>query len=248
MNTKRILLAFNVLLMAALACNMPSAAGPLQSDPGTGNSGPGSSNPVVTETPSLTPTVTLTPTSSAPQVTVTSATNCRTGPSTAYDLIYTMQPGQVATLVGKYTPLNYWIINMPAGGTCWLWGQYAVVTGSAASLPDFAPPATPTPSVPADPSSFKVHINCKLNGPMLRYDVHVEMTWQDNASNELGYYLYRNDERISTLGPNETSASDDTVMGTAIMAGQTPEIVYSIEAFTNAGKSKMLSKAVTCFK
>jgi len=88
------------------------------------------------ETPSVTPT------SSSVTVTVSTATNCRTGPDTVYPITMVVQPGSTMTVVGKYSS-NYWIINMPTGGTCWLWGQYATTIGDTSVLPEMAAPPPP---------------------------------------------------------------------------------------------------------
>ncbi len=82
--------------------------------------------------------------SSGAEVSVTADTNCRTGPSSDYELVLTMHPGSKSPVVGKYTPANYWIINNPAGGTCWLWGKNAQVDGDTGALPELPAPAAPT--------------------------------------------------------------------------------------------------------
>ncbi|MFH1185554.1 MAG: hypothetical protein V1755_11025 [Chloroflexota bacterium] len=97
MKSRRIIVALNALLIAALACTIgqaPAADGPdlpatitaqaLTLQAPTQTPGP------PTDTP--TPAATNTPT--VPQVSVSSATNCRTGPSVEYDLLWTMQPGR----------------------------------------------------------------------------------------------------------------------------------------------------------
>lgn len=253
MKANRTLIALNALLAAVLACNLPSSQRPVQAPTDQADVAIEASDtpaftatPQFTETPSLTPTITLTPTPTIPQVSVTSATNCRTGPGIEYDLLFTLQPGQTVEIIGKDSPDNYWIINMPSGGSCWLWGKYAVVSGNLAVLREYAPPPTPTPSLPANPSGLKIHYDCTLNGPALQYDVHVELTWTDNATNEQGYYIYRNDDRIATLDANETGFEDDTIMGTAITDPK-PQIGYSVQAFNDAGKSKKINKSFSCF-
>jgi uncharacterized protein YgiM (DUF1202 family) len=80
-------------------------------------------------------------------VSVSTATNCRTGPDINYSLILTFQPGATAEVVGKYSPSNYWIINTPTGGTCWLWGAYASVQGDTSTLPEIAAPPPPVAAV-----------------------------------------------------------------------------------------------------
>ncbi len=256
MKAKRPLIVLNVLVAAILACNLPSSQRPAQ-PPGQQSSptpadvaleASDTPGPVLTETPSLTPTITLTPTPSVPQVTVSSATNCRTGPGVIYDLIYTMQPGQTAEVIGKDTPDAYWIIKMPNGGNCWLWGQYATVTGNIAALQEWIVPPTPTPSVPANPSGLKLKKDCTIPDPMsFKYSVQVELTWVDNATNETGYWVFRDDTKIATLGADETSFSDTTYQNIVPPPGSAVPITYSVQAFNDVAKSKKISKDISCY-
>ncbi len=118
--------------------------------------------PIFTSTPSITPLPTLTPTLTAsltpavPTVSVSGNTNCRTGPGSVYDLVGVLLVGKTAQVVGRDAYGQYWIINNPniPGGTCWLWGQYATVTGDTSALPVIAAPPTPTP-VPSFTFSYK---------------------------------------------------------------------------------------------
>ena len=77
-----------------------------------------------------------TDTTSPLTVSVTANTNCRLGPTTDYEVDFTLHPGETALVVGKNTDVDYWIIDDPGGATCWLWGQYAVLNGNAGSLPE----------------------------------------------------------------------------------------------------------------
>ena len=109
--------------------------------------------PMPTFEPLFTPTVTVTPspvftaTPVVPLVSVSVATNCRVGPGKVYDRVGALQVGEVAEVVGRNEAGNYWYIRNPrqSNGLCWLWGEYATVTGSFASLPVYTPPPTPTP-------------------------------------------------------------------------------------------------------
>ena len=95
--------------------------------------------------------VALVSTRVAPMVTVSSQTNCRSGPSTNYALLFTLNVGQTVEVIGKYSGGNYWIINNPnGGGICWLWGQYATIIGNTANLPEMVPPPAPPTAVPVD--------------------------------------------------------------------------------------------------
>jgi hypothetical protein len=171
----RILLTVIVLLIVSLACVVPNVPAPTQdihsletAVMGTMVSGATqtavsgiSVDLIETATPTLTstselptpsPTVTLTPvplftsTSTMPLISVSVATNCRTGPGRIYDRVGGLQVGQVAEVVGRNDASNYWYIRNPTrDGFCWLWGEYATVTGNFAALPVYTPPPTPTP-------------------------------------------------------------------------------------------------------
>ncbi len=106
------------------------------------------STPTFTLTPSLTPTPTFTLTPEVPMVSVSVQTNCRSGPGPAYDILGILNVGQTAEVVGRSVYNDNWIIKLPSNPavTCWLWGQYATVTGNTGALPVFNPPPTPTPT------------------------------------------------------------------------------------------------------
>lgn len=94
-----------------------------------------------------TATITLTPTQEKPMVSVSVDTNCRTGPGKIYDWIGALLVGEKAEVVGRSVDGAYWIIKNPdQAGTCWLWGNYATVSGPTAALQQYTPPPTPTPA------------------------------------------------------------------------------------------------------
>lgn len=101
--------------------------------------------------PTEAPGATTEPTPTNPIVSVSSYTNCRTGPGVAYDKNGDMDIGETAEVVGKNSSTGYWIINKPGGpGTCWLWGQYATVLGNIDKLPEYPIPALPPTATPTD--------------------------------------------------------------------------------------------------
>ena len=107
---------------------------------------PSTSTSTLTLMPSLTATVTQTPVPPVPLVSVSLDTNCRSGPGKIYDWIGALLVGEEAVVVGRSGDGQYWIIENPdQNGECWLWGNYASVTGPAAGLPIYTPPPTPTP-------------------------------------------------------------------------------------------------------
>ena len=111
--------------------------------------------PIFIPTETLTPSPTFTFTPVVPQVSVSVATNCRVGPGKVYDRVGALLVGQVAEVVGRDDTGSYWYIRNPnqSNGFCWLWGEYATVTGNFAALSMFTPPPTPTP-VPAFEAAY----------------------------------------------------------------------------------------------
>lgn len=122
-------------------------------------------SPTLTETltttlsPTLNPSATLTPLATSTlaispgvvQVSVSVPTNCRVGPGVAYARVSALRVGEVAEVVARHATGDYWIIRTPGttNQTCWLWGQYATVTGDTSALPIFTPPAPPATATPA---------------------------------------------------------------------------------------------------
>lgn len=100
-----------------------------------------------------TATMTLTPMLEVPLISVSVDTNCRNGPGTVYNWIGALLVGEEAEVVGQSEDGQYWIIENPnQAGTCWLWGNYASVTGSTDALPQYTPPPTPTPTSTPTPA------------------------------------------------------------------------------------------------
>jgi hypothetical protein len=201
-----------------------------------------SSTPFPTDTPTITPTFTPT----VPMVTVSQNTNCRTGPGVVYDLIGGLLVGEEAVVVGKYTAGNYWIINNPdSSGTCWLWGQYATVSGNTAGLPEYTPPPTPTPTFtptpppPNAPASFIANKICTPAGPAFNYQFVLQ--WDDSANNEDGYRVYFNGGLLANLPANTTTYPH--IVG---VLGPGVPIMYDVEAFNATGASAKKSVTVSC--
>ena len=271
MKAKRIHIAFSVLLIAILACNAPNGQQLSPSDLAATIT----AQALTLQVPSNTPAplaVTFTGTPSAPEVRVTSNTNCRTGPSTAYDLVFTLNPGQTVPVVGKNTPTNYWIINNASGGTCWLWGQNVVVTGDTSILPEYPPPPVPTakftktpkptsepkntstpkntdtPPSPNAPSGLTIATrDCAggYNGATPIWIETIKVTWQDNANNETGYHMYKDGSKLPDLPANSTEYNITLRYDQG--TGGALYINFGVEAFNDAGASaRPTVDATTC--
>jgi hypothetical protein len=108
--------------------------------------------PSVTPTETLTPTQTLTatlvftPTPLVPMISVSVPTNCRNGPGKVYEMVGALLIGESAVVFGRDPTNNYWYIRNPDSENdfCWVWGNYATLTGPVSFLPIFTPPPTPT--------------------------------------------------------------------------------------------------------
>jgi len=101
--------------------------------------------PSITDTPTMTPEPTFTATPTVPEISVSIDTNCRTGPGKIYTYSGGLLVGEKAEVLGRNSLGDYWYVHLPAGTLCWLWGEYATITGDVSKLPIFTPPPTPTP-------------------------------------------------------------------------------------------------------
>ena len=159
-----------ILVMACLllfhlsACHMQFAVPDVSSDPGSG-ADPGGAPGGVTDplalaaTASETPRPTFTWTPERVTISVSLETNCRSGPGTAYDYLGGLMVGETTEVLGRDASGQFWVVRNPdvPGGICWLWDQYATVTGNWQSLPVATPPPTPSPTfTPVPPPDFTV--------------------------------------------------------------------------------------------
>jgi hypothetical protein len=109
-----------------------------------------------TATPQFTNTPIFTPTSSNPMITASMPTNCRTGTSTLYPRIGSLNVGQVAEVVGRNSSSTWWYIKNPsnAGSFCWVWGETTSVSGNTAALQVMTPPPPPATATGETSSKF----------------------------------------------------------------------------------------------
>ncbi|HEY5728879.1 MAG TPA: SH3 domain-containing protein [Anaerolineales bacterium] len=103
--------------------------------------------------PTFSATPDFTPTSGTPLISVSVDTNCRTGPGAIFERVGILLVGETAEIVGRETKGEYWYIRNPDEGpeNCWVWGEYATVTGNLLPLLYLSP--APPSSVNFDLSS-----------------------------------------------------------------------------------------------
>lgn len=263
---RKTILVLSVFLISALtACNMPSGAEPtvdlaatvtaqaLLLQPGSGGAATQEQQPAFTATPEFTATPQLTGTPTVPEVTVSVNTNCRTGPGVAYQIIGALVIGQKGIVVGKNSATGYWIINNPGStGTCWLFPQYATVSGNTANLQEYSIPPTPTPTFtstptatptlasPAPVNNVNITLTCTPDG--INFKHSGTLTWEDKSNNEDGFNIYVNNTLIASIPANSVSYA---VPQGASMAPATASI-FEVEAFNAAGKAPKKSVSKGC--
>ena len=150
------------------------------------------------------PTPTITPTYSTPVLKVLESTNCREGPGEEYKILFTHLPDVELEIVGRYEPTNFWLVKSPQSqtGTCWLWGEYVEVSGSFWVVPTLTPPPTATLAPPQAPSIEQWDFAC--SGGTMTFN----LLWEDRATNETGYRIFRDGEAVAELPPNSTTFSE----------------------------------------
>jgi len=103
-------------------------------------------------------------TNGAPSISVSLNTNCRKGPGKAYEITGELRSGETASVVGRYLDGDYWVIIEPRfGRECWLWGNYATVTGDINQLKVYIAPALPSPTPTPTPVPDSVETICFCN-------------------------------------------------------------------------------------
>ncbi|RPI89041.1 MAG: SH3 domain-containing protein [Chloroflexi bacterium] len=240
------------LLLAILACNLPVeqivAPGDVQTAAAltvqavfltpslTGNESPSPApkTPSVTSSPGL--TMTVTPTYSVPMLTVQESTNCRTGPGESYEIVFTYTSGKKLEVVGRYDPGNFWLVksNESPSGTCWMWGEYAEVTGSYWAVSSVTPPPTSTERPPLAATLLEWSYQCE--GRTINFTVE----WRDNANNETGYRLFRNEELLVELPANTTTYAE------AYTPPQGQAATYAIQVYGPAGSASTYVGSMRC--
>ena len=252
-------LAILVLIGAMLACNIPGLAQPISANDQAATvialtlQAQTQEEGVIpiTATATLTPlptvfftatkatsasTPTITPTYSTPMLTVLQQTNCREGPGQDYQVIFTYLANKKLEIAGRYDPTNYWLVKSSdsSTGTCWLWGEYVELSGSYWVVPTVTPPPTATLAPPQAPSIQDWHFDC-IGGTMT-----FNLTWEDRATNETGYRVFRDGEAVAELPANST-AFTETI---PVQAGQ--DITYYLQVFGPSGTANSSLMKLNC--
>jgi hypothetical protein len=174
-------LAETASIQTAIAQGVASVGAPTQG-------GSSSGGPTVQVQPSETASMTVSPTSGKAMVSVSNATNCRSGPGTVYDWLGALNPGQEVEILGKDPSNSSYYIKNPTNPSsfCWIWNTYATVTGDMAAVPVYTPMPTPTPAKTSTPTTPPVDFSVTYSEIIVCGNFYVEvnitntgtLTWQ----------------------------------------------------------------------
>ncbi|MBL8092200.1 MAG: hypothetical protein JNJ43_17845 [Anaerolineales bacterium] len=175
----------------------------------------------VTETFTPEPSLTFDPNSvtaslSAPTIepvtiTVSRPTNCRIGPGTAYEIAGTLLVGEKANVLGRDPSNKYWFIPNPDPGLeyCWVWGEYATLTGNTLVLPVYTPIATPTSTPTALPD---ITFDLKgLKTDKCGKDFWVEVQITNTSENKLAFNSVKIEIEDTENGTRRISTSNNFI-------------------------------------
>lgn len=182
------------------------------------------------------PAPTITPTFSTPMLTILEQTNCREGPGEEYPVIFTHLANVELEVIGRYEPTNFWLVKSPQSrtGTCWLWGEYVELSGSYWVVPTLTPPPTATLAPPQAPSIEQWDFAC--SGGTMTFN----LLWEDRATNETGYRIFRDGEAVAELPPNSTTFSESI----PIESGEDRE--YYLQVYGPSGTVNTSIMRLTC--
>jgi hypothetical protein len=242
-----------ILMVAVFAYNIPVAGAPLPGEAqtaavstlqamvtprSTATALPNLAFVMPSSTSTSQPTYTSTLTYSAPLLTLRDATNCRTGPGLAYEIIVTYPVNHALEIVGRHEPGNFWLVKSGESpiGTCWLWGGYADVSGSYVGVVSVTPPPTPTASPLRAPSLQKYDYDCNdINGTF-----DFKIIWEDRAGNEAGYRIFRDGVFVTELPAGSTNYAETISMP----ASRSAE--YAVQAYNATGSATMSVERAIC--
>lgn len=172
------LVSFVVLWIISMACGLPGASTPVPvvqdpnavntsiaqtiaarqteaalANPATATFTSAPEIPTLTLEPTLSATPEFTATSETPMISVEVDTNCRVGPGAIFERVGILLVGETAEVVGREPKGEYWYIHNPDSDEgvefCWVWGEYATVTGNTLPLLYLSPPPPPSTSFSA---------------------------------------------------------------------------------------------------
>ena len=162
-------------------------------------------NPTETPTLSPTPTSAYTPTPEKVTLTLSKDTYCRKGVFTKSPFVALMTVGKTyEVLAVDPNDQAYYVVEPDhTFSYCWLWGEYATVSGNVDSLPVYTPQPLPTPT----------------HTPTVGPDFSVSFTGFEDCGNYLRFFIKNNGSKtwqslqinVTNNATNATTTYNNTV-------------------------------------
>jgi hypothetical protein len=203
--------------------------------------------PSQTATGTLTATSIFTPTPFLPQISVSIPTNCRTGPGSAYPMVGALLVGKTVQVYARDPTGTFWYIENPdsPGQFCWVWGQYATITGLTYILPMYTPPPTPTATATPPPSfdaSYSGLVVCTGWWPEIRLKNTGEVTFRS-----VGISLKDTDTSTSVYNSSDGFTDNPDCVSTSSRKALLPDrsVTVSAPGFTYDPTGHKLRASIT---
>jgi hypothetical protein len=156
-----------------------------------------------------------------------------------------LKANQQAEVIGHTRNLRFWVIKADNGADCWL-DRHSTAYSESDLLRLSALETIPDPELPPPlpPSEVKVSMQCQKTyyedvkfRPVLYYQYAISLSWRDNATNERGYYIYKNGNVIKQVDPNMISIDVDSGSSRTItyISG-----AYAVASWNSAGASEKI--------
>ena len=181
--------------------------------------------PTLTLEPTISPTSDFTATPGTPMITVSVDTNCRVGPGAIFQRVGILLVGETAEIVGREPKGEFWYIRNPdADGSdaeyCWVWGEYATISGSTLPLLFLSPPPPPATSFTA--SFEKLHtcnvwwVNFKLSNTSGVSFKSIGIVLTDTDTNPVTVVSLKANEFTNNDGCSQPVTTASLVAGAAL--------------------------------
>ncbi|HSG44761.1 MAG TPA: SH3 domain-containing protein [Anaerolineales bacterium] len=262
----------SILLLASFACVLPGASAPapvmdqnaintsiaqdiavrqteaVLANPPTETPTSTPETPTLTLEPTITPTSDFTSTPGIPMISVSVDTNCRVGPGAIFQRVGILLVGETAEIIGREPKGEFWYIRNPDADSsgaeyCWVWGEYATISGNTLPLLFLSPPPPPATSFT---SSFEKMQTCNV------WWVDFKLSNTSGVSfRSINIVLTDTDTdpvTVVSLKANEFTHNDgctQPVSTESLVAGETRSVSSPLFAYNFSGHD-MIAKITLC--
>jgi len=186
-------------------------------------------------------TPTPSPTPMPPIAHVGGSVPCYADATKDAEILAMVEIGDGLEIIGEARAGNYWVVQ-PDGidGYCWLESQYVTVEGDTGTVRHIVPTLIPPPVAPLN---IHAEVLCERDGETRKRAAYALLSWEDVAS-ETGYRIYKGDELIIELPPDQTSYR---AFVATFGAAHNGNVIFYFEAFNKSGSSERVELQVGYF-